>query len=430
MKRERRVDFKPMDKKTLLVGLNLGDYGSTGNMMISTFEYCASHGNYNYLIIVPSATKCNKNVFAFKEKPLNIIEKILFHRILKLPKRRPQGFFEYPYTKRIIKRIKKEAKYYEKIIVHIHNIHKCFIDIRYLFKYLSKETKIKKIFYTLHDSWAFTGGCYTFNYINCKGWSNSVNPCDECHFKDEMLLEKFNTGKVAKLKKKYFKLLRNKIVFIAVSKWMKDNFDNSFLKEYPCVINYGGTSLSPCKKKNTALIKRLQIQNKKTILTVSSHWHYSKGGDLLLPIAERLPDGYVLLVIGGKVDIKHKNLITIGKVDFSILNQYYSIADVFISLSRDESLGLTTCEAQICGVPVIAFDHAAIKETIIDGKTGYILNNNDDVDKIVKAIVKVVENTPFKKEDIVLNGQRFQKNEHAKRMLDLFNVQSINHLKS
>ena len=195
-------------------------------------------------------------------------------------------------------------------------------------------------------------------------------------------------------------------------------------------MNYGETSLTPCTIRNAELINRLQLRDKKIVLTVSSHWHYSKGGDLLLPIAEKLPEGYVLLVVGGKVDIKHKNLITIGKVDFSVLNQYYSIADVFISLSRDESLGLTTCEAQICGVPVIAFDHAAIKETIIDGKTGYILNNNDDVDKIVKAIVEVVENAPFKKEDIVLNGQRFQKNEHAKRMLDLFNVQSTNHLKS
>lgn len=410
-----------MDKKTLLVGLNLGDYGSTGNMMINTFEYCASHGNYNYLIIVPSSTKCNKNIFAFKEKPLNIIEKIIFHRILKLPKRKPQGFFEYPYTKRIINKIKKESKNYEKIIVHIHNIHKCFIDIRYLFKYLSKETKIKKIFYTLHDSWAFTGGCYTFNYINCKEWANSVNPCDECRFKDEMLLEKFNTGKVAKLKEKYFKLLRNKIMFIAVSKWMKDNFDNSFLKAYPCVINYGETSLTPCKKKNTALIKQLQIQNKKIILTVSSHWHYSKGGDLLLPIAERLPDGYILLVIGGKINFKHRNMITVGTVPPSILNEYYSISDVFISLSRDESLGLTTCEAQICGIPVVAFNHAAIKETIIPNKTGLIINEPDNINKMIEAIKYVIEKKPFRKHDIISNGNRFKIYEHAKRMLKLYN---------
>jgi CXXX repeat peptide maturase len=39
--------------KTLIIGINLGDYGSTGTIMRNALEYANKNGNYDYLIIVP-----------------------------------------------------------------------------------------------------------------------------------------------------------------------------------------------------------------------------------------------------------------------------------------------------------------------------------------------------------------------------------------
>ena len=113
-------------------------------------------------------------------------------------------------------------------------------------------------------------------------------------------------------------------------------------------------------------------------------------------------------------------IIHINSINQDELPSYYALADVYLSVSQSETLGLTTCEAQMCGTPVVTFGHTAIKETIND-KTGIIVGEDNDIPRMIKSIVKVVENNPFNKKDIIINGNRFKKFEHAKRMLNLYN---------
>ena len=67
-----------------------------------------------------------------------------------------QGYFSYFSTKKILNRIEE----FTPDIVHLHNLHSNYINIKLLLNYLSKN-KIATVI-TLHDCWFFTGKMYLF----------------------------------------------------------------------------------------------------------------------------------------------------------------------------------------------------------------------------------------------------------------------------
>lgn len=401
--------------KVLIIGINLADSGSTGSIMRNSLEYAARNGNYDYSVVVPQ-NKGNLNTYGYADKKLSIASRIIYHKLLK-QYRNPDGFFETPYTKRIIRFINSKSRQYKKCFVHLHNIHMCKVDLRMLFKYLSKEKNVQKLFYTLHDEWPYTGGCYCASFTHCNKWK--IGCKGECP--QNYGFSGFKTSKQWKLKEKYTLLLKNKLILVSVSKWIQNNIKESFFKTIPTYVNYGETSINPNKidsKKISKIKQKYNFRNKKIVLSVSAYWNEWKGLKYLYQIAEKIPENYQLLVIGGKIK-NHAKIIHIETLQQDELPNYYALADVYLSVSQCESLGLTTCEAQICGTPVVAFGHTAIKETITD-KTGVIVGEENNVEKMIDTIKYVVEKKPFKKEDIIENGNRFKKYEHSKRMFKIY----------
>lgn len=58
----------------------------------------------------------------------------------------------------------------------------------------------------------------------------------------------------------------------------------------------------------------------------------------------------------------------------------FNAADVFVGASSDETYGQTFVEAAKCGCPSIAYDVGALRETIIDGVTGWLVTDGDTLD--------------------------------------------------
>ena len=83
------------------------------------------------------------------------------------------GFGSKLATIKFIEWIKK----YDPDIIHLHNIHGYYINVEILFEYL--RISGKKIIWTLHDCWAFTGHCSYFDYINCSKWKNECSKCPQ-----------------------------------------------------------------------------------------------------------------------------------------------------------------------------------------------------------------------------------------------------------
>ena len=78
-------------------------------------------------------------------------------------------------SKRATERFIEWIKEYDPDIIHLHNLHGYYINIEVLFDYL--KTCGKKIVWTLHDCWAFTGHCSYFSRIGCDKWKTECKSC-------------------------------------------------------------------------------------------------------------------------------------------------------------------------------------------------------------------------------------------------------------
>jgi glycosyltransferase involved in cell wall biosynthesis len=56
---------------------------------------------------------------------------------------------------------------------------------------------------------------------------------------------------------------------------------------------------------------------------------------------------------------------------------FYENVDIFISPSKAEALGMTLVEAQACGTPVTGSNFGPIRETMLDGVTGFLVDYGD-----------------------------------------------------
>ena len=90
------------------------------------------------------------------------------------------------------------------------------------------------------------------------------------------------------------------------------------------------------------------------------------------------------------------------------IKDFYNQAELFIlpskttSLGEKEGLGLVVLEAMMAGVPVIGTDCGGIKETIVDGKTGIIVPEND-ADALHNAMANLL-NAPEHRVELVKNA--------------------------
>lgn len=60
-----------------------------------------------------------------------------------------------------------------------------------------------------------------------------------------------------------------------------------------------------------------------------------------------------------------------------------------MTINWEEPFGLVMAEAMSCGTPVIGFNRGAVKEVIVDGKTGFVVDPNDGVNGLQKALKKI-----------------------------------------
>ncbi|MDZ7824291.1 MAG: glycosyltransferase family 4 protein [Ahrensia sp.] len=75
------------------------------------------------------------------------------------------------------------------------------------------------------------------------------------------------------------------------------------------------------------------------------------------------------------------------------IERWYQALDLFIAPQRWEGFGLTPLEAMSCGVPVIATNVGAFDELIIEGSTGYILENFEASIMAEQAIIMMRDDT-------------------------------------
>lgn len=80
----------------------------------------------------------------------------------------------------------------------------------------------------------------------------------------------------------------------------------------------------------------------------------------------------------------------VGEIDEEERNRLMSRAMAFLHpVTWPEPFGLTMIEAMACGCPVIAFNHGSIPEIVLNGQTGFVVDNTDQMVTAILNIEKI-----------------------------------------
>lgn len=95
--------------------------------------------------------------------------------------------------------------------------------------------------------------------------------------------------------------------------------------------------------------------------------------------------------------------------DQNEMAEYYSKADVYVHLSREDSFGKVIIEAMACGTPVVVYDSTACPELVEDG-SGYVVdvgNVAEVYDRVLQ--IKEIGSENFRKA-CVSKAKKYEKN--------------------
>ena len=250
----------------------------------------------------------------------------------------------------------KWMKEFNPDIIHLHNLHGYYINVELLFDYL--RICGKKIIWTLHDCWAFTGHSAYFDFLECE----SKGVCDHPSQKNDYPRSFVNFSKRNyQRKKKCFTHIPN-LAIVTPSQWLANLVRQSFLKEYPVTVIHNGidtTIFQPRPIAAQELRKRYHLEGKQVLLGVAAIWDKRKGLEDLLELSTQLQSYQQLVLIGlSKLQLRKLPKEIIGLTETESLEElsaWYTLADVFLNPTTQENYPTTNLEAIACGTPVISY---------------------------------------------------------------------------
>lgn len=337
--------------RVLLIDVNCKE-GSTGKILYSLYSYLNSYGDEAAICYGRGNRIQERNIYKF-----GLDWETYFHALMT----RITGYtgcFSFFSTQKLIKYINK----FNPDVVHIHELHAYFVNIKSLLVFLAKK-KIKVI-HTLHCEFSYTGKC---GYSNeCERWKTG---CGECpHLKDYPSTIFFDhTRKMCNAKKKYFSMIES-LIIATPSTWLSERARKSFFNNRKVVTINNGVDEEIFHYRDTKRLRReLAIpEDYKVILSVAPDiMSDRKGGKWLLEIAKKNKEKLFYLLIGGKPETGNNYMVLPETYDQVELSYYYSLADVFVICSKKETFSMTCAEALLCGTPIAGFKCGAPESVFI-----------------------------------------------------------------
>ncbi|MEM6611736.1 MAG: glycosyltransferase family 4 protein [Cyanobacteria bacterium P01_C01_bin.72] len=281
-------------------------------------------------------------------------------------------------------------------IVNLQWVRNGFLQI----ETIAKLTKLKiPLVWTLHDMWAFTGGCHYAQ--NCDRYHQSCGACPNLKSERESDLSR----QVWRRKQKAFE--QANLTVVAGSRWLGQCAQkSSLLKNKAIRVIPTGLDLQRYQAIDPQVARQILHlpQDKQLILfgsTTGASGEYRKGFHLLKPalqILNRDPEQapFELLIFGGSkssqlpdLNIKAHHL---GQFHDDVsLSLVYAAADVMIVPSLQEAFGQTASEALACGTPVVAYRATGLQDIVTHQQDGY-LAEPFEIEDLARGIAWVLDN--------------------------------------
>lgn len=318
------------------------------------------------------------------------------------------GFGSKRATIKFIKWVRK----YDPDVIHLHNIHGYYINIEVLFDYL--RTCGKKIIWTLHDCWAFTGHSALCDGINCKKWEKGCESCPNLKEYPKSFLDYSKNNWLKK--RKIFTKIPN-LTIVTPSKWLAALVKKSYLKEYPIQVINNGIDTSQFHHIQSDFRSKYGLNNRFLILGVATAWNNLKGLSDYIKLSYMLSEDYKIILVGlTQEQLKGlpNHIIGIERTNsLQELAEIYSSCNLYLNLSYCETYPTVIIESLSCGTPVISYRTGGCPE-ILDNIDCYLVDKGR-IDK-VKEKIKMINRS----EIIKIDKSKYDYHTSVKKYIDMY----------
>jgi glycosyltransferase involved in cell wall biosynthesis len=272
----------------------------------------------------------------------------------------------------------------------------------------------KPVVWTLHDEWAFTGGChYT---AGCEGFLEDCKVCPQLDIPNSKIPSFVLQEKLERF--------QDNITIISPTIWLADRarksklFRNSRIEVIP---NSLDTSIfRPTPKSEAKANWNISAETFTMLFGTDNGNERRKGFPELLDALKILQNnpGWKSAVKSGKIrvllfgelsrDIQELGIpyTSLGHTkDDSLLALAYSAADLFILPSLEDNLPNTMLEALSCETPIVAFRTGGMPDMVIPGRTGWLAGFAKP-SSLAENILEAYEN-PEERQNLGYNGRRW-----------------------
>lgn len=358
-------------------------------------------------------------------RPSGIVDQLVY-KLQAFMEERTLKFYGYspsiPFSTNLISShsMLRSIKEIDPDIIHLHWIGGGMLKIEDL-------SKIDKpIVWSLHDMWAFTGGCHYDD--ECRLYRNSCGNCKVLGSRKEDDLSK----KTLHRKEKTFSKISNMII-IGLSKWLANCAKESTLFKDKKVVNLPNpidtNRFQPFDQKKARELLNLP-QKKKLIFfgAMNATSDTRKGFKELNEALDKLNATDVELVVFGSNEsnkvhnFEFKTHYLGSLVDDITLQVLYNAADILVVPSLQENLSNVIMESLSCGVPVVGFDIGGNSDMIEHKKNGYLAQpfSSDDLARGIEWVINHKDHNLLScnaREKVL---QEFDSNFVAKRYIELY----------
>ena len=276
--------------------------------------------------------------------------------------------------------VTNHPRFKEADIIHLHWINQGMLSLDEIGRILASG---KKVVWTMHDMWPFTGICH-----HAAGCNHYESGCGNCPYLAAPAQQDLSHQRFLIKQNTY---ARGKITFVACSNWLRELAEKSPLTSGHRLLSIPNPidtrHYKPMDKKEVRNRLSLPHEKKYLLFAAAKASDTRKGTDYLAEssriLAEQHADIHVLIAGSHSEEMQQQLALpstSMGYVTPDDMPNLYNAADLYVTPSLLENLPNTIMEAMACGTPCVGFNTGGIPEMIDHRENGYVARYREAAD--------------------------------------------------